>query len=47
MAWVSVSLEYSVFWSSVGLTGKVVVLKNWVTDVIALNLVTKEYDICG
>ena len=47
MAWVSVSLEYSVFQSSVGLTGKVVVLKHWVTDVIVLHSVTSKSEICG
>ena len=47
MAWVSVSLEYSFFRSNVGLTGKVVVLKHWVTDVIASHSVTRESEICG
>ena len=47
MAWVLASLEYSVFRSSVGLTGKVVVLTHWVTDVIALHYVTRESEIFG
>ena len=46
MASVSVSLEYSLFQSCVGLTGKVIVLKNGGTDVIASHLVTKESEIC-
>ena len=47
MTGVLVSLSYSVFQSVVGLTGKVVVLKHWVTDVIASHSVTRESDICG
>ena len=47
MAWVSVSLEYSVSQISVGLTWKVVVMKPWVMDVIESHLMTREYDICG
>ena len=47
MVWVSVSLEYYVFQSNVGLTGKMVVPKHLVTDVIASHLVTRESEICG
>ena len=47
MAWVSVYLSYSIFQSSFGLTGKVVVLKYWVTDIIASYLVTRESEIYG
>ena len=47
MEWVSVYLEYSVFQSSVGLTRKVVLLKHWLTDVIASHFVTRESEICG
>ena len=47
MTWVLVSLEYSIFQSSVGLNGKVVVPKHWVTDVIASNLMTRESETCG
>ena len=47
MAWVLVSLKNSIFQSSVGLTGKVVVLKHWVTDVIVLHSVTSKSEICG
>ena len=47
MVWVSVYLEYSVSQSIVCLTGKVVVLKHWVTDVILSHFVTRESKICG
>ena len=47
MVWVSVYLEHSVFRSSVGLNGKVVVLKHLVTDIIASHLVTRESEIYG
>ena len=47
MAWVLASMEYYVFQPGVGLTGKVVVLKHWVTDVIASHSVTRESEICG
>ena len=45
MAWVLASMEYYVFQPGVGLTGKVVVLKHWVTDVISSHSVTREYEI--
>ena len=47
MAWISVSLEYSFFQSSVDLTGKVVVPKNWITDIISPHSVTRGSDIWG
>ena len=47
MAWVLLSLVYSIFQSIVGLTGKVVVLKQWVADLIALHSVTRESEIRG
>ena len=47
MEWVLVSLEYSVLNSSVGLTGNVMVLKHWVTDIIVSHFVTRESEICG
>ena len=46
MAWVLLSFK-NIFQSIFGLTGKMMVKKNWVTDLIASHSVTRESDICG